>query len=66
VGEIARFIASFSDEIPYSLLIFHPDYRLADLPITPRSQVERCYLAAKKHLKRVNIGNIHLLSYAPP
>jgi len=66
VGEIARFIASFSDDIPYSLLIFHPDYRLADLPITPRSQVERCYLAAKKHLKRVNIGNIHLLSYAPP
>lgn len=61
VENIARFIASLSDEIPYSLLIFHPDHRLIDLPVTPKEQVFSCYRAAKKYLKNVNIGNLHLL-----
>ena len=63
VESIARFIASLSDEIPYSLLVFHPDYKLSDMPVTPKEQVLKCYNAAKKHLKRVNIGNIHLLGW---
>ncbi len=63
VEEIAKFIASINNEIPYSLLVFHPDYRLSDLPVTPRKQVFACYEAAKKHLKRVNIGNLHLLRF---
>lgn len=58
---IASFVASINENIPYSLLVFHPDYRLRDLPITPKEQVFNCYKAAKKHLKRVNIGNLHLL-----
>ncbi len=62
---IAKFLASLSNDIPYSLLIFHPDYRLNDLPITPKAQVERCYRTAKKYLKNVNIGNKFLLAYAP-
>ena len=66
VEGIAKFLADLSDDIPYSLLIFHPDYRLSDLPITPRSQVEKCYRVARKYLKRVNIGNKFLLAYAPP
>lgn len=61
VENLARFIASFSPHIPYSLLVFHPDYRLNDLPITPVDQVTRCYHTAKKYLKRVRVGNIHLL-----
>lgn len=61
VENIARFISSLNPEIPYSLLVFHPDYRLNDLPVTPLSQVKKCYEAAKKHLKRVNVGNLHLL-----
>ncbi|AAB91111.1 radical SAM protein [Archaeoglobus fulgidus] len=61
VEGIARFISSFSTEIPYSLLVFHPDYRMSDFPVTPVQQVKRCYKAAKKHLKNVNIGNLHLL-----
>ncbi len=65
VEGIARFLASLSDEIPYSLLIFHPDFRLSDMPITPKSQVKRCYDVAKKYLKRVHIGNLHLLKWAP-
>ncbi|MCS7118562.1 MAG: radical SAM protein [Archaeoglobaceae archaeon] len=58
---IASFIASIEENIPYSLLVFHPDYLLRDLPITPRDQVFKCYRTAKKFLKRVNIGNLHLL-----
>ncbi len=61
VEEIARFIASHDESIPYSLLIFHPDDRLKDLPVTPKDQVFECYKRAKKHLKNVNIGNLHLL-----
>jgi pyruvate formate lyase activating enzyme len=58
---IASFIASVDEKIPYSLLVFHPDYMLKDLPVTPRDQVIGCYKAAKKHLKNVNVGNLHLL-----
>ena len=61
VGAIAGFIASIDDDIPYSLLVFHPDYQLRDLPITPRSQVEECVAAARQHLNRVHVGNMHLL-----
>ena len=63
VEDIAKFISSLNPDIPYSLLIFHPDYRLNDLPITPVSQVKKCYEAAKKHLNKVNIGNLHLLGF---
>ncbi|MEM4644555.1 MAG: radical SAM protein [Archaeoglobaceae archaeon] len=61
VEKIASFIASIDERIPYSLLVFHPDYLLRDLPITPKEQVFECYKAAKKWLKRVNIGNLQLL-----
>jgi len=61
VERIAEFIASHDTSIPYSLLVFHPDYRLTDLPVTPKEQVFECYKKAKKHLKNVSIGNLHLL-----
>jgi len=61
VEKVASFISSLDDTIPYSLLVFHPDYRLSDLPVTPPEQVKRCYAVAKKHLKNVNVGNLHLL-----
>ncbi len=65
VENIARFIADLNPNIPYSLLAFHPDWLMMDMPITPRKQAMECYEAAKKHLKNVNIGNKHLLSIAP-
>jgi len=61
VENIAKFISSFSPEIPYSLLVFHPDYRIVDFPVTPLEQVKKCYAIAKKYLRRVDIGNLHLL-----
>jgi pyruvate formate lyase activating enzyme len=63
VEMIAKFIAEFDRNVPYSLLVFHPDYRLSDLPVTPVKQVKECYESAKKHLNNVNIGNIHLLRW---
>jgi len=66
VENIAKFISEHDENIPYSLLIFHPEYMMRDLTITPISQVRKCVAAAKKHLKNVNLGNVHLLSVAPP
>lgn len=61
VENIASFIAGINPNIPYSLLVFHPDFYMRDMPITPMEQVQRCYDAARRHLKNVNIGNKQLL-----
>jgi len=61
VESIARFLADLNPDIPYSLLVFHPDYAMRDLPVTPPKHVRRCYEVASKHLRRVHIGNLTLL-----
>ncbi|MCS7265041.1 MAG: radical SAM protein [Armatimonadetes bacterium] len=62
VANIARFIARLSPDIPYSLLAFHPDFLMDDLPTTSLEHMRRCYEAAKDAgLKTVHIGNRHLL-----
>ncbi|MFW9877811.1 MAG: radical SAM protein, partial [Candidatus Thorarchaeota archaeon] len=61
VEQIVKFISSINDNIPYSLLIFHGDYQMRDLGITPRKQALKCLDVAKKYLKRVNLGNKFLL-----
>ena len=58
---IAKFISSIDKNIPYSLLIFHGDYQMRDLKITPQIKSLKCLEVAKKHLKRVNLGNKFLL-----
>jgi len=62
VENIAKFIAEVTPDIPYTLLAFYPQYVMNDLPTTSRKQAYECYNAAKKYLKNVRIGNIHLLS----
>lgn len=63
VGAIARYIAKINPDVPYSLLAFHPDYAMSDLPTTSRRQAEECLEAAlDAGLTRVRIGNAHLLS----
>lgn len=63
VGAIARFISDLNPDIPYSLLAFHPDHRMRDLPFTSREHAERCREAAlAAGLNRVRIGNRHLLT----
>ncbi len=63
VGQIAAFIASQNPDIPYSLLAFHPQYQMQDLPPTSRKQAQRCLVAAQSAgLRRVKVGNLHLLT----
>lgn len=61
VGHIAEFISRIDRSIPYSLLIFHPDFMMRDMPITPLEQTAKCYIAAKAFLERVHVGNLDLL-----
>ncbi|MFX1473867.1 MAG: radical SAM protein [Promethearchaeota archaeon] len=62
VAQIAKFIKELNQpSIEYSLLIFHPQHLMRDLPVTPLAQAQRCYDAAKEHLDKVNIGNLGLL-----
>ena len=63
VRHIARFIASVNPDIPYSLLGFYPNFFMHDLPKTSRALAERCRaIAHEEGLKRVKIGNVHLLT----
>lgn len=62
VAHIAGFIASLNPDIPYSLLAFHPEYRMIDLPATSRKQARECLEAAgQAGLRRLKVGNMHLL-----
>ncbi|MBA7689545.1 hypothetical protein ES703_98053 [subsurface metagenome] len=62
VKVIASFIAELDANIPYALLGFHGDFLMTDLPATSRKQAEGCLEAAKAGgLKRVRLGNIHIL-----
>lgn len=62
ISLIAGFIAKFDPNIPYSLLGFHPDYRMTDLSPTSHEQARECLDAARQAgLLRVKVGNAHLL-----
>ena len=62
ISKIAEFIAALNPEIPYTLLGFHPDYHMSDLPPTSRKQARECLDAARQAgLKRLKVGNMHLL-----
>jgi pyruvate formate lyase activating enzyme len=62
VEKIASFIAGLDRDIPYSLLAFHPCHLMEDMPVTSRKQAEECREAAlSAGLRRVHLGNVHLL-----
>jgi pyruvate formate lyase activating enzyme len=62
VERIARFVASVDRDIPYSLLAFHPQFEMNDLPITSSSHAAAALEAAESAgLRRVRLGNVHLL-----
>ncbi len=59
---LARFLAELNPEIPWALLAFYPTFYLNDLPTTPRRQAEMALSVARAMgLKRVRLGNVHLL-----
>jgi pyruvate formate lyase activating enzyme len=62
IRQIAQFIAALDPDIPYSLLGFHPQFYMQDLPKTSLRHAERCLKVAQSTgLNRVKIGNVHLL-----
>lgn len=62
VAGIAGYLAELNPEIPYSLLAFYPHFYLQDLPTTSRTHALHCReVAENAGLKRVHIGNLHLL-----
>lgn len=63
VGQIARFIAGFSPNIPYVLLGFAPNFYMPDLPCTSVRHAEEAEATARAAgLTNVRVGNRHLLS----
>jgi pyruvate formate lyase activating enzyme len=61
VEKISTFISSLDESIPYSLLVFHPDHMMRDLPPTPLKQVIECTKIALKNLTNVHVGNAGML-----
>ncbi len=63
IKAIASFIAKLDPNIPYRLLAFYPHFYMRDLPLTSKKIAQKCYEAAlEAGLKRVSLGNIHLLT----
>ena len=62
IRALAKFIAAIDPNIPYSLLAFHPQFYMSDLPLTSRELADDCLQAAwDAGLKQVRLGNVHLL-----
>jgi pyruvate formate lyase activating enzyme len=62
VSNLAGFISHLNPDIPYSLLAFAPQFMMRDLPTTSRRHAEECLAEAEAQgLRRVRVGNVHLL-----
>ncbi len=62
IAALARFISALNPEIPWSLLAFYPTFYLEDLPTTSRRHAEAALaLARSAGLKKIHLGNVHLL-----
>lgn len=63
VYSLSKFIADLDPFLPYTLLAYYPCFYLPDLPTTSRHQAEESKaIALDAGLKRVRVGNIHLLT----
>jgi pyruvate formate lyase activating enzyme len=57
--QIAEFVASVSDEIPWHVTAFYPHFKMQNIEPTPPETLERAYEIGKKAgLKYVYTGNI--------
>jgi pyruvate formate lyase activating enzyme len=63
ISAIAGFIAGLNPNIPYSLLAFHPQFLMSDMPLTSKTMAYQCLQAARDSgLNNVRLGNVHLLT----
>ncbi len=59
LGDIARFIASVSPEIPWHISRYHPDYEYNQAPATPLGTLRKAgRIGRDQGLKSVYIGNV--------
>lgn len=59
VDDIARFIVSLGPEVPWHISAFHPAYKMADLPRTTASALQRAReIGIKAGLRYVYCGNV--------
>ncbi|MDD5769428.1 MAG: AmmeMemoRadiSam system radical SAM enzyme [Candidatus Gracilibacteria bacterium] len=57
--EIANFTKNISDEIPWHISAFYPNYKMTQTPVTPFETLKKAYEIGKKvGLKYIYIGNI--------
>ena len=62
VAAIAKFVVDLHPDIPYSLLAFHPQFFMSDMPATSKNLANQCLQAARESgLHNVRLGNVHLL-----
>lgn len=62
VSKIAFFLAELDPEIPYSILCFHPNHFMKDMPLLKKEQVQKCIDEIEKAgIKNYNVGNRHLI-----
>ncbi|MCX8178233.1 MAG: AmmeMemoRadiSam system radical SAM enzyme [Candidatus Aenigmarchaeota archaeon] len=64
LNQIADFISSLSNKIPWHVTAFHPDYKMLDVKPTPLSMLIKAYKIGKKAgLKYVYAGNVSAGKY---
>ena len=57
--DIAAFLASIDEDIPWHISAFHPAYKMTDIPPTSRATLERAYdIGRSAGLHYVYVGNI--------
>jgi len=62
VRGVAGILRELDPVPPLSLLAFHPDFEMRDLPYTGRAQAMEAVAAAREvGLEEVHLGNLHLL-----
>jgi len=64
LADIAQFIARLSPDIPWHLSRCHPEYKMTDIRITPKSTLERAVEIGKNAgLHYIYVGNIYNSKY---
>jgi len=58
IGQLAQWLSTIDREIVLHLSRFFPNYRMNDIPPTPRSTLEKARESALQHLSHVYLGNI--------
>lgn len=64
LGDLTRFLASVSCDIPWHISAAHPEYKMNDIPVTKLSTLKRAYKIGKKAgLRFIYLGNVASTSY---